>query len=216
MKDEDELAQGVVRVGDGRGFIVEAKHSRVVITAAHCLPHFPPPAASVGYDERTYGNLLGPMDGSPSVWCELMFADPIAEIAVLGAPDGQELYAEHEIYLALTEDHPAFRVADPQSQLVDARLLSLDGEWQDCKVRHVGNDHPVASATPLWIERASGGIRGGMSGSPVVAGDAAIGVVCVSGGKVDAVHTAGGSNPRLTHTLPGWLLNLLRDVEPKE
>jgi hypothetical protein len=76
-------------------------------------------------------------------------------------------------------------------------------------VRHVGDDYPLASATPLWIEEAKGGIRGGMSGSPIVAGGAAIGMVCVSGGKPEAVHTEGGPNPRLTHTLPGWLLKLL-------
>jgi hypothetical protein len=203
------LVQGVVKVGEGRGFIVEAQQTRLVITAAHCLPHFPPPAACVGSDERTYGNFLGPLDGEPLGWCELIFADPVADIAILGAPDSQALYDKYDAYIALFEDRPAFPVADPLSELTNAWLLSLDAEWQACKVRHVGDDYPLASATPLWIEEAKGGIRGGMSGSPIVAGGAAIGMVCVSGGKPEAVHTEGGPNPRLTHTLPGWLLKLL-------
>jgi hypothetical protein len=78
----------VVKVGGGRGFIIEhrvkvppmksrlrhqprrvlfAKY-RLVITAAHCLPHLPPvlPACS---EERTYKDLLGNLDGSKKdVW----------------------------------------------------------------------------------------------------------------------------------------------------
>ena len=30
--------QAVVRVGDGRGFVVEHRHQRFILTAAHCLP----------------------------------------------------------------------------------------------------------------------------------------------------------------------------------
>ena len=206
MSVNPELAQGVIKVGDGRGFIIEAKENRLVVTAAHCLPSFPPPAASVGYDERTYQNLLGMIDGEPSVWCELLFADPVADIAVLGAPDGQALYDQHDAYLALTNDRPTLRVADPPGEFTDAWLLSLDGDWQACKVRHVGDDHPTASATPLWIEQASKGIHGGMSGSPIIADGAAISVVCVSGGGLETMHTEGGPNPRLMHHLPGWLL----------
>ena len=130
MSVNPELAQGVIKVGDGRGFIIEAKENRLVVTAAHCLPSFPPPAASVGYDERTYQNLLGVIDGEPSVWCELLFADPVADIAVLGAPDGQALYDQHDAYLALTNDRPTLRVADPPGEFTDAWLLSLDGDGQ--------------------------------------------------------------------------------------
>ena len=31
----------VVRVGKGRGFVVEGKRGRIVLTAGHCLPKFP-------------------------------------------------------------------------------------------------------------------------------------------------------------------------------
>ncbi len=39
----DSLLPSIVTVGDGRGFVVEGIRSDLlVVTAAHCLPFFPP------------------------------------------------------------------------------------------------------------------------------------------------------------------------------
>jgi hypothetical protein len=65
-----DAKEAVIRVGDGRGFIVKdagrirlgwrgAKH--IVITAAHCLPFLPPCRAYCELEERTYRALLGPL-----------------------------------------------------------------------------------------------------------------------------------------------------------
>ena len=55
----------------------------------------------------------------------------------------------------------------------EARLPSLAGEWFTCRTR--------SSSRAIWIEAAAQGIRGGMSGSPIVAPDGtAIGIVSVS------------------------------------
>jgi hypothetical protein len=52
--------RAIIRVGDGRGFVVrDARGNYFVITAAHCLPHLPPAHAVAQYYERTYGRLLG-------------------------------------------------------------------------------------------------------------------------------------------------------------
>lgn len=201
MTIDPDLAQGIVRVGDGRGFVVEAKHSRLVITAAHCLPRFPPPVSIANWHEHTYWELLGPLGGQTLVSCELMFADPIADVAVLDEPESQELADENDAYHTLLDDRPSFQVADPAGEFTDAWLLSLDGEWQPCTVRHVADDHPFALQTGLWIEEAPGGISGGMSGSPILA---------LSGAAIGVVST--GTNaptPRLTHALPGGLLRHL-------
>lgn len=98
----------VVKVAEGRGFVIEhpvkippsshPEHStvrflkhRLVVTAAHCLPKLPPAHAAAFSSERTY-KLLGSLDGSKSgVWAECLFADPVADIAVLGRPDDQAL-----------------------------------------------------------------------------------------------------------------------------
>jgi hypothetical protein len=41
--------------------------------------------------------------GPYKVWAEVLFADPIADITVLGAPDTQELCEQAMAYEALTE-----------------------------------------------------------------------------------------------------------------
>jgi len=105
-------ADSVVTVGAGRGFIVTAHTVRLaqdpktgkwasfkrpqslIVTAAHCLPHFPPCHGASYTVERTYPNLIGPLGEAPTVWGECLFAYPIADIAVLDGPDGQDLFQE--------------------------------------------------------------------------------------------------------------------------
>jgi Trypsin-like peptidase domain len=196
----DEARNAIVKVGGGRGFVVQGERDRLVITAGHCLPDFPTCHSSSHTEERTYKALLGSLGEKPAVWAECLFADPIGDVAVLGPPDDQQPSDEFEAYETLVDAAAKLQIADaPQNG--SAWLLSLDGRWCRCTVRHSGSI--------LWISNAADGIVGGMSGSPIVADDgSAIGIVCTSGGGI-GVHTEGGPNPRLTHNLPGWLLRQL-------
>jgi hypothetical protein len=55
-------SSAVITVGDGRGFVI----GEYVITAAHCLPWFPP-CLSISYpEERTYPNLLALLGKKPA------------------------------------------------------------------------------------------------------------------------------------------------------
>jgi len=92
MTIDTDVTKAIVTVISGRGFVVEAGHERLVITAAHCLPHLPPCHGAANLDETTYDNLLGPFgDHEPKVSAECRFADPVADISVLGSPDDQAL-----------------------------------------------------------------------------------------------------------------------------
>jgi putative ABC transport system substrate-binding protein len=62
----DKATAAVIRVGDGRGFVVEGERERFVITAAHCLPHLPPCHPAAYEEELTYQALLGPLGNSPT------------------------------------------------------------------------------------------------------------------------------------------------------
>ena len=194
----------VVAVGDACGFIIERTRQnlysdRVIITAAHCLPHLPPADAASDTKCRTYQELVGRLDGpTPKVWAECVFADPVADIAVLAKPDDQALWEEANAYDELIEEAEALPIADAPAE-GPGWLLTLDGQWVACDVKNVGR---------LWIFNAAKPIVGGMSGSPILNSDgAAIGVVCCSsGGEEIDQHTEGGPNPSLMDALPGWLL----------
>ena len=171
-----------------------------------------PTAKSRGllHEERTYPNLVGPLGAEPTVWAECVFVDPVADLAVLGTPDGQELFAQAADYEALTEaarplsigslTYVRKRVAlskvrrpilGPPRAESDAWLLSLGGQWFSCRVRSAGRT--------LWIEEPEQPIQPGMSGSPIVAPDgAAIGVVSIGAGP----------NPELAADLPAWILRI--------
>ena len=200
---QDAAKRAVVTVGEGRGFIVEATlydlPRRLILTAAHCLPGLPPTHPASYQKERTFAKLLGRLgDKEPKVWAECLFADPVADIAVLTTPDGQEFYDEAEAYDELTEGAAALRIVDaPQEG--PGWLLTLDGRWVVCTVHHSGG--------PLWIFDAAEPIIGGMSGSPILDADgAAIGVVSCAGGISGEPQTESGPNPRLMGNLPGFLL----------
>jgi hypothetical protein len=207
-----DRTDAVLRVAKGRGFIVDADQKRYVITAAHCLPKMPPAHAASFPEERTYKRLLGPLGRRPTVWTTCVFADPVADIAVLGGPDGQILTEECDAYVALTDPVVPFTIGAlkfvqqqqrlPGGQVIrglqeaEARgqILSLDRRWFACQV----NSHGVSA----WVEKPESPIEGGMSGSPILGPDsAAIAVVSVSD-----QHGEGGPHPLLNDALPGWFL----------
>jgi hypothetical protein len=192
----NRLARGVVRVGDGRGFVVRCQSYQgledlIVITAAHCLPHLPPAHPAMYLEERTYQRLLGPLGSEPTVWAECLFADPMADIAVLGSPDDQDLYKEAEIYRRLLANTHPLTIADAPAQGIErvtgfggsvievpapgegiARVLSLEGRWLEGRVTRRSN----------WLAfEPEDFFVGGMSGSPIISESGeAIGVASVS------------------------------------
>jgi hypothetical protein len=171
-----------------------------VVTAAHCLPDLPPCFAASDYYERVYP-LLGTLDApKPEVWAECLFADPIADIAVLGSPDCQLMCDEAESYGALTKEAPTLRIGKAPRK-GSAWLLALDGRWVRSTVGLADNG--------LWIDNSTK-IEGGMSGSPIMADDrTAIGVVCLGAepSSPDGVY-GNHPNPVLEYHLPGWLLEI--------
>ena len=86
-----ELQRAVLRVGQGRGFVVErlvenikgnAHAERIVITAAHCLLRLPKPFFGQTTDRVTYQNLLGPLERKGrTISTELLFADVMNDVA---------------------------------------------------------------------------------------------------------------------------------------
>ena len=224
-------SNAVIKVGGGRGFVIEVDRWRYVVTAAHCLPDMPPAHAASHPSERTFPDLLGPLRGPWTVWAECVFCDPVADLALLATPDSNELSAESDAYDTLVEAEnvvpfaigtlafvrKTHRLRDgstfedlPEAESA-AQMLALDGRWFSCRVKSSGRS--------LWIEAAASPIRAGMSGSPILTPDgAAIGVVCV-GSVIHAPDDPlgarlspreGGPNPALFACLPAWLVVTVR------
>ena len=211
----------VIKVGQGRGFVIAHRRKvrsmpklpglrprafvedRLVITAAHCLPKFPRAFAAEYCELRTYQNLLGRLANNKNgkkndVWAECLFADPIADIAVLGCPDRQKFGDETDAYDVLTEKVTPLRIGAARSG--KGWLLSLDRpRW-----------------IPTTLDLAYGSLKtgpaeGGMSGSPILNDRGkAVGVVCTGTVRITAsgkrVRGNAGRQAILMKNLPGWLL----------
>lgn len=86
-RSSNTAARSVIRVGDGRGFVVKGRrpYERLIITASHCL-HCLPTGFGIGHvEERTYGKLLAGLGQKPAVAAECLFVDPVSDLAVLAA-----------------------------------------------------------------------------------------------------------------------------------
>jgi hypothetical protein len=220
----------VVKVGGGRGFVIEHRicanipdfetvqsrkrshsvKSRLVVTAAHCLPHLPPAHACPHLEERTYQDLLRSLDGTKSgVWSECLFADPVADIAVLGCPDEQVLYEEADAYRALTDNVPTLAIAEALSGR--GLLLALDGvRWIPTTIRIVSGIY----GTLLSIDPPDAG----MSGSPILndagraVGIVAVGPETVTKSRERLKNEEAGPQPILMLDLPARIVRARRKL----
>ena len=100
------VKNSVIRVGYGRGFVARTvDDSPVIITCAHCLPHMPPATGAImAFTYKTYPRLVGVIGQKPTITVECLFVDPVADVAVLGEPDGQALPGEAEAYQAFVAE----------------------------------------------------------------------------------------------------------------
>jgi hypothetical protein len=105
-----EVAGTVIQVGEGRGFVIAAEHTRYVVPAAHCAGERPISHAAAVAREVTYENFIRPLGGSRDEWAECVFLDRVADIAVFSGPDGHDLYRQAEAYEKLTEQATPFPI----------------------------------------------------------------------------------------------------------
>jgi hypothetical protein len=165
----DKKTLAVVKVGDGRGFVVGGSSNRHVITAAHCLPQerYPVPHLANSVSELTIPNIIGALgEEKRTIWAQLSVLNLIDDLAVLSAPDDQALWEPNEEYEeflthALTIGKPPAVVPPRKRQDTPgepAFVLSLDRAWQSCTVHNQGRFLTLGGAK----------IDGGMSGSPIL------------------------------------------------
>jgi hypothetical protein len=216
----------VVKVGDGRGFVVLRRmkvpqeirrqvrgglrmvkfvEQRLIVTAAHCLSATIPCVSSPDSSQRIVKG-LGTLDASKSdIWGECMFADPVADIAVIGEPDNQQFDEQADAYNDLVESVSVLSIGEAESG--PGWMLSIDRKWTPATLEVFSNIYGTSLAT--------GPTKAGQSGSPILNSiGKAVGVVAIGGetigteGRKDAEDN--GPQPMLTHHLPAWLVKELR------
>jgi len=187
---QESAKRAAIKVGGGRGFVTEVIYridrrvlsrklqwisarfitERIVMTAAHCLPHLPPAYPNDSVQERTYSALLGPLtDAKPSIMTECLFVDPVADIAILGEPDDQ-IYGDANLqFNEFINSTQVLRIGDFPARAIRTKglILSLKGHWEKCVVER-SRSFNLFSMRDLWIGEAR--LIGGMSGSPILRG----------------------------------------------
>lgn len=186
----------IVKVGDGRGFLIDDSPSTpLVVTAAHCLPRLPVPLAD---DGLIFFPLVGPLGKRPAIGATCVFVDPTADIAVLEAPDGQANLDAAEAYEQFVDGRTTLRIGSLATRY-RGWTLALSGKWEACEVDVSGGGHR--------LNLIGAHIEGGMSGSPILnRNNQAIGVVTCSNEANGQQQMEHHGQPALVSVLPGWLL----------
>jgi hypothetical protein len=194
----NDAQAAVVTVGTGRGFVMQTAHERLILTTANCLPHLSHPDAGSDFRDRTFFDLLGPLQSDPTVSAECLFVDPVADVAVLGEPKSL-LDAEKDAYRALVETSGTLRIGVLTTPC-EVWLLTLEGRWERCRVR------TSAVGRALTVVGANQGLAPGTSGSPILNPEgAALGIVSVCAPASDETVLERQGQPLLGSVLPVWL-----------
>ncbi len=139
---------------------------------------------------------MGALGKPASLWVECLFVDPIADLAVLGPPDNQELYHEAIEWDEFVGGAGALALG-PCAAESRAWLLSLAGAWYETPV----ND--IYGGPTLLFTNLLRPLEFGMSGSPIIVNGQAAGVVV----------SDNSSNPYLVQALPVWAIEHLKPPE---
>jgi hypothetical protein len=188
----------VIKHGDARarGVLVAGG---LVLTAAHCVDYTTAGAMVLGdYFLEELQTMRGPIKARP------LAVEPVADIAVLGALDGQEFPEETEAFeawWAATPPVPLCLEPLPALAPFPIYIYTHQGTWLQGSAQLAREE-----AHQLWVEVAEQ-IEGGTSGSPIVTerGEL-VGVVSISNYESASAGCV-GLTPRPHLTLPGWVMH---------
>jgi S1-C subfamily serine protease len=193
----DRVAAATVRL-PGLGGQGVAVPGQMIVTAAHCVRW-----------SGTGGMALGDFfveaieSGDRKVVAQVYAAEPVADIAVLGALDDQSAPDEAEAFEAWYASVPSVSLCTtdfPLREPFPAWIRAHTGRWIEARAEQL-----VVQAASLFL-RTREGIEGGTSGGPVVTEDGLLLGVISSG-------TTEIGLSRLHLAVPGHWLRTMLDPE---
>ena len=188
----------------GQGVLVEGG---VILTAAHCIEWDGHGAMVLGDHFLTD---VTTRDGRAHQVAPLA-VEPVTDIAVLGALDGQTFYDKCEAFEEWCEQTPGVRVGRVEYPLftpIPVYVLSHEGGWLPGTVQQCREEAQMLALEMILP------IKSGTSGGPIVDGSGALlGIVSNAGGS-DAVEAGGrsGNCPRPHLALPVWVCRTVLSI----
>jgi hypothetical protein len=182
----------------GRGVVVPG---HCILTAAHCVEYTPAGALVLG-DSCIVE--IETMQGS--LQTQLLAVEPVSDIAVLGALDGQEFWDETQAldeFCATTPPVPVSLEDLPLLQPFPIYIYTHRGQWLQGRAQLAGHDVPS-----LWIEMPEQ-IEAGTAGSPIVTERGTL-IGIVSMARSETPQGCAGSQPRPHVALPVWVLRRIQ------
>jgi hypothetical protein len=180
----------------GRGVLVAGE---LVLTAAHCVDYTLEGGMALGdYFFQELQTTRGPFKTQP------LAVEPVADIAVLGALDGQEFLEAveaFETWCADTLPVPVCLEPVPVREWFPAYLYTHRETWLQGRAQLVRED-----AHALWFEFADQ-IEAGTSGSPIVTEKGEIIGIVSRSNFTPGQAGCQGVNPRPHLTVPGWVMH---------